>query len=103
MEGGCIEVARFNPGCIGHYDFEHIVYFAKLRFIDGYSTISLMQRARSEIEREEVAMVCMLDIEDELVLNIKLNCRYANDCKITDCRDRLRSLIEAELKSRKIS
>lgn len=88
-----------NPGCFGHYNFEHIAYFAKKRFVDGDSTISLLQQARSDTEREEAALVCMLDIEDELVLNIELDCRYASDCKVTNCRDKLRNLIEAELKS----
>lgn len=103
LEGGCFEVANKNPSCFGHYNFEHIVHFAKMRFIEGYSTINLLQQAHSDTEREEVALVCMLDIKDELVLNIELNCRYASNCKVTDCRNRLRRLIEAELKLKKIS
>ena len=92
-----------NPGCFGHYDFNHIAHFAKKRFVDGYSTISLLQQARSDTERQEAALVCMLDVEDELVLNIELDCRYASDCKITNCRDKLRRLIEAELKSQELN
>ena len=88
-----------NPGCFGHYDFDHIARFAKIRFVDGSSTISLLQHAQSETEREEAALVCMLDVEDEFVLNVELDCRYANDCKITNCRDKLRKLIEAELEN----
>lgn len=102
MEGRCICVANKHSGCIGHYDFEHIVQFAKMRYVEGCSTISLLQQARSETEREEIALVCMLDIEDEHVLNIELNCRYARDCKVTDCRERLRGLIEAEITLTKI-
>ncbi len=86
-----------NPGCFGHYDFDHIAKFAKKRFVDNYSTISLLQQAQSETEREEIALVCMLDIEDEVVLDIQLDCRYADDCKVTNCRDKLRKFIEAEL------
>ena len=92
-----------NPGCFGHYDFEHIAHFAKKRFVDGYSTISLLQQARSDTERQEAALVCMLDVEDELVLNIELDCHYASDCKITNCRDKLRQLIEAELNSQELN
>ncbi len=87
-----------NLGCFGHYDFDHITYFARKRFIDGYSTIDLLGQARSETEREEIALVCMLDIEDKFVLNIQLDCRYADDCKVTNCRDKLKKLIETELK-----
>lgn len=88
-----------NPGCFGNYDFDHIAKFAKKRFIDGNSTISLLQQARSKREREEIALVCMLDVDDEVVLDVELDCRYANDCKITNCRDKLRKLIETELKA----
>lgn len=86
-----------SPGCFGNYDFDHIAHFAKKRFIDGYSTIDLLAQAKSETEREEIALVCMLDVEDDMVLDIELGCRYADDCKVTNCRDKLRRLIEAEL------
>ena len=87
-----------SPGCFGHYDFEHIADFAKKRFVDGHSTISLLKQARSETEREEIALVCMLDVEDEIVLDIHLDCRYADECKVSNCRDKLRKLIDAELR-----
>ena len=67
--------------------------------MDGNSTISLLNQAHSETEREEIALVCMLDVEEELVLDIELDCRYANDCKVTNCRDKLRKLLEIELKA----
>lgn len=91
-------MANNSPGCFGSYDFDRIAHFAKKRFVDGNSTISLLKQASSKTEREEIALVCMLDIDDETVLNVKLDCRYADDCKVTNCRDKLRSLIETELK-----
>lgn len=91
-------MANRNPGCFGHYDFDRITAFAKKRFVEGCSTISLLEQAQSETEREEVALVCMLDVEDEIVLNVELDCRYADDCRITNCRNKLRKLIETELK-----
>lgn len=84
-----------NVGCFGQYDFNHIVKFAKKRFIDGCSTISLLKQARTEVEREEIALVCMLDIKDEVVLDLQLECRYADKCKITNCRDKIRKLLES--------
>lgn len=86
-----------SPGCFGNYDFDKIAYFAKKRFVDGDSTIQLMTEAKSETEKEEIALVCLLDVADELVLDIRLDCRYAADCKVTNCRDKLRRLIESEL------
>ncbi len=96
-------MANINPGCFGHYDFDHIADLAKKRFIDGYSTITLLQQAKSETEREEAALVCMLDVQDDLVIDVELDCRYAEDCKEINCRDKLRKLIETELKFSKRS
>lgn len=90
-------MSNHSPGCFGNYDFDSIASFAKKRFIEDHSTIELLQQARSNTEREEIALVCMLDIEDDIVLDVELGCRYANDCKVTSCRDKLRKLIETEL------
>lgn len=91
-------MANHSPGCFGNYDFDNIANFARKRFVEGNSTISLLEQARSETEKEEIALVCMLDIDDEIVLDINLDCRYADDCKVTNCRDKLRNLIATELK-----
>lgn len=90
-------MANRSPGCFGNYDFDHIAHYAKRRFVDGCNTITLLSEAKSETEREEIALVCLLDVEDELVLDIQLGCRYADECKVTNCRDKLRTLIETEL------
>lgn len=93
----CIDtMVNDNPGCFGQYDFDHIASFAIKRFVDGYSTISMLMQAQSETEREEIALVCMLDVDDEVVLDIQLDCPYADNCKVTNCRDKLRERIETE-------
>ena len=91
-----------SPGSFGHYDFDHIADIAIKRFVDGCNTISLLKQAQSETEREEIALVCMLDVDDEIVLDVQLDCRYADDCKVTNCRDKLRKLIEAELRAQEV-
>ena len=91
-----------NPGCFGYYDFDHIAYFAKKRFVDGCDTISMLMQAQSETEREEIALVCMLDVDDEVVLDVQLDCRYADDCKVTNCRDKLRKLIKAKRRAQEV-
>lgn len=83
-----------NPGCLGGYDFERIARFARKRFVEGVTTISLMLEAKDEREREEVALVCSMDIEDQQVKDLRLQCKHAEKCKITNCRSLLRRLIE---------
>ena len=86
-----------NPGCLGNYDFNHITRHARKRFIEGYSTISLLQQARSDREKEEISLVCMLDVEDNVVLDLGLSCEHAGECKVTSCRSKLKTMIENEL------
>lgn len=86
-----------NRGCLGRYDFDQIALHARKRFIEGIDTVSLMNQAKSETEKEEIAMVCLLSVEDAVVKDIQLNCRYANTCKMTNCHDKLRDMLEKEL------
>ena len=89
-----------NPGCIGNYDFDQIAHFAKKRFIEGFNTITLLEQAKSEREKEEVALVCMLDVEDDEIRDLELSCKHSGVCKVIDCRDRLKKMIKKELVQR---
>lgn len=86
-----------KPDCLGNYDFEHIAFYAKKRFVDGFDTVALIAQAKSDRAREEIALVSLLDVKDDEILDIELSCRYARTCKILDCRDRLRKLIKLKL------
>ncbi len=82
---------------MGNYDFEHIAFFAKKRFIEGCNTIDLIGAAKSEREKEEIALVSLLDVEDEKIRDLQLCCKYAGQCKTMDCRERLKKMIEEAL------
>lgn len=86
----------YNPGCLGDYDFDNIVFYARKRFIEGCNTIDLLQNAKSTREKEEVALVAMLDLDDSVVENMKLYCKHAGECQVTNCRYLIKQLIEAE-------
>ena len=87
-----------NPRCMGNYNFDHIAFFAKKRFIEGYNTIELLEAAESEKEKEEIALVSLLDVENGQFCDLKLGCKYAGQCKAIDCRDRLKKMLEDEHK-----
>ncbi len=61
-----------TPGCLGDYDFDQIVYYARKRFVEGYDTVTLLQQATSEREKEQIALVALLDVEDNIVQEISL-------------------------------
>ncbi|MDH3631593.1 MAG: hypothetical protein OER98_10785 [Gammaproteobacteria bacterium] len=86
-----------NPRCLGNYDFDQIAYFAKKRFVDGFNTIALLEQARSEREKEEIALVCLLDVEDDKIRDLQLCCTHSHACEVIDCRDKLKEIIEEEL------
>ena len=86
-----------DQSCLGNYDFEHIVSFARKRFIEGCSTIELMDQAASEHEKQEIALVSLLDVEDDKIQGLRLSCIYEGECKVIDCRDKLKKMIEEKL------
>ena len=87
----------YNPGCIGNYDFDNIVLFAQKRFVDGYSTIELMEMANSDREKEEIALVAILDLNDKTITDLELNCKPADVFKVTNCRNLLKQIIQEGL------
>jgi len=84
----------YNPNCLGNYDFDNIALYAKKRFFDGYSTIELLQEAKTTREKEEIALVAMMDIDDSIVSNLQLTCAYAEKCQVTSCRKVIKQMIE---------
>lgn len=90
-----------NPRCLGNYDFERIAHYARKRFVEGLDTMALLKQASSQREKEEIALVSMLDVDENVIRDLQLNCRHAGECEVTDCRDRLRDLIERDLAGKK--
>ena len=86
-----------NPNCLGNYDFDHIASFARKRYVEGCNTVTLLEQAESEREKEEIALVCLLDAEDDKIRELQLCCIHSHVCKVIDCRDRLKKIIEEEL------
>lgn len=86
-----------NRGCLGEYDFDKIVLFARKRFVEGIDTVSLMKQAETEREREEIALVCLLSVDEQTVSDIQLSCRHDKTCNMANCRDLLRKKLNDEL------
>ncbi len=90
-------MAYYVPGCIGNYNFTIVALFARIRFIEGCNIIDLMRNASTHREKEEIALVVMLDLNDKTVTDLKLDCKHAGTCEITICRNRLKKMIEEGL------
>ncbi len=90
-------MACYVPGCLGNYNFDNIALIARKRFIDGCNTIDLMRNAKTHREKEEIALVAMLDLNDGTVTDLKLDCNHAGTCKVTNCRILLKKMIKENL------
>lgn len=90
-------IASHIPECMGNYDFDKIAYYAKKHFIDGCNTIELMKAARTDREREEIALVSLLHVAKDEIQDIDLSCKYAGECNVMDCRERLLKMIAKEI------
>ncbi len=87
-------MALHVPGCIGDYDFDKILYFAKKRFIEGFDTITLLNQAQSVREKEEIILISLLDVEDDQIKDMELDCVHARDCQVRNCRQRLQQMFK---------
>lgn len=85
------------PECMGNYDFDKIAFYAKKRFVDGFNTIELMEAAKTQREKEEIALVSLLHVSKDKIQDIGLTCKYSGQCKIMDCRERLINMIAEEI------
>lgn len=85
------------PGCLGDYDFEHIVHFAKKRFIEGCDTITLLKAAHTEREKEEIILVSLLDVDEDQILSVETDCPHACDCQVQNCRQQLKRMLQESL------
>ena len=90
-------MVRRVPGCMGHFDFEKIAEFARKRFVEGIDTVSLMSQAESQQEKEEIALVSLLDVDNHQIRDLRLSCPYDRKCRIMSCRKRLRKMIARNL------
>ena len=43
--------------------------------------MALLQMANSQREKEEIALVCMLDVEEGVIRDLQLNCRTPTPAK----------------------
>jgi hypothetical protein len=93
---------------MGNYNFDHIAYFAKRRFLEGCDTIvllaELLAAAKTVREKEEIALVSSLELEDDKIRELHVRCKYAGQCKTnagqcktSDCIKKLKKMIEQEL------
>jgi len=56
-----------------------------------------MAAAKTQREKEAIALVSLLHVTDNEIQDIKLSCKHASQCKVKDCRERLINMIAEEI------
>ena len=85
-----------HHGCLRQFDFEHIAFYARKRYVEGISTIVLMCNAKTECEKTLIALASLLDLEDEWILELQPYCSDKCQRRMLDLRDQLRLMIQQE-------
>ena len=89
-----------HPGCLKQFDFDHIAFYARKRYVEGISTIVLLCNAKSENEKALIVLACVLDLDDDGIRELKPYCSTECQREMFDLRDRLRSMIQQERSGR---
>ncbi len=85
-----------NPECIRKYDFDHIAFYARKRYVEGVSTIVLMCNAKTECEKVLIVLASLLDLDDDNIRQLKPYCSAECQRLMFDLRDRLKLVIDQE-------
>jgi len=92
-------MSHHNAYCMGNYDFEKIALYAHERFFKGKNILEQLSQSSSHRERQEIGLVSSLSTRDSVVQKLNLDCPYKEQCKVTNCHTRIKSLIESQLPS----
>jgi len=83
--------------CVGNYDFNKIALYARMRFIEGVDILELFKQTPSHRERQEISLVANLSTSETAVEELQLTCPYTEQCKVTNCHERIKEIIESNL------
>ena len=85
-----------NPDCIRQYDFDHIAFYARKRYVEGVSTIVLMCNAKTESEKVLIVLASLPDLDDDNIRQLKPYCSAECQRLMFDLRDRLKLMMKQE-------
>lgn len=83
----------FNSECVSHSDFERIAFYARKRFVEGVDTITLMVQARDDLEKREIALAALLDLDDDCIRNLNLFSCSNQACTAGSYRPKLQQML----------
>ncbi len=80
--------------CFGKYDIRELLPIVEKKFVDGLSTVELLKEAQNDEEKDKVAIVALLDLDDETVMNLLSDNKNGDaNFHILSCRNRLKKTL----------
>jgi hypothetical protein len=83
--------------CFCRYDVRDLVDLAREKLVRHVKTVDLMREAHTDAQRSRVAIVSLLDLDDQQVLASLNDKTEGPNCHILSCRDMLRKQLEGIL------
>ena len=80
--------------CFCRYRVDELAALAKTKLIDHRSTIDMMENAKSDIEKAEIAIISLFDVDDGTLREIMEGKLEDGDCNVVSCRRMLKRQIE---------
>ena len=78
----------------GKYDIREFLPIVQKKFVDGFSTVELLKEAQNDEEKDKVAIVALLDLDDETVMHmLSDNKNGYEDFDILSCRNWLKKML----------
>jgi hypothetical protein len=80
--------------CYGKYDVRELLPIVQKKFVDGITIVELLKKAQNDVEKDKVAIVALLDLDDETVMHMLSDNNNGNaNFHILSCRNRLKKTL----------
>jgi hypothetical protein len=80
--------------CFCRYRVDELAELAKTKLIEHRSTIDMMESAKSDTERAEVAIISLFDVDDVTLRDVMEGKLEDGECNVVSCRRMLKRQIE---------
>lgn len=82
--------------CLYDLNFNHLAYYAHKHYIEGVQTIELMEQAGSDREKEEIALVALLDVQGDMNIVLSQHQSQTEIGRLSDLKRVLRLHIQVD-------
>lgn len=76
-------------------NINNLIHYAYKRYIENIQTIELMQQATTSKQKEEIALVALLDIKDDLNIDLSFQPPYQNISNFQELRVEILQVIKS--------